>query len=58
MLNTKDLDQKKATAREAYKEARSAFMATCTRENIKGDFEKFKAFKEAERACRMLGCII
>lgn len=54
----KNLEETKKNALQAYKEAKAAYAATITRENIKGDFEKFKAFKDAERACMMLGIII
>lgn len=58
MNNIKNLEQKKADAKEAYKVARAEYLATCTHDNIKGDFEKFKTAKNAERICMMLGVII
>ena len=54
----KNLEETKKNALQAYKEAKAAYAATITRDNIRGDFEKFKAFKDAERECMRLGVII
>lgn len=54
----KNLEETKKNALQAYKEAKAAYAATITRENIKGDFEKFKAFTDAKRNCMRLGVII
>lgn len=52
------LEESKKDALQAYKEAKAAYAATITKDNIKGDFEKFKAFTDARRNCMMLGVII
>ena len=54
----KNLEENKKRALQAYKTAKSEYAATITKDNIKGDFEKFKAFVDAKRACMMLGVII
>ena len=64
MAFEKDLQTKKADALIAYKAAKNDFLQTVTRENIKGDFEKWKIFcfyslgknkKRSERDCMLLG---
>ena len=54
----KNLTENKKNALQAYKEAKATYLATITRDNIKGDFEKFKAFTDAKRNCMKLGVII
>ena len=54
----RNLEETKKNALQAYKEAKAAYSATITSENIKGDFEKFKAFADAKRNCMRLGVII
>lgn len=50
-----DLQKKKADALTAYKAAKADFLATVTKENIKGDWEKWKAFCIAQKNCMLLG---
>lgn len=56
MMN--ELQTKKAEALEAYKLAKAEFMATVTKENIKGDWGKWVSFCECEKNCMKLGCRI
>ena len=58
MAFEKDLQTKKAHALIAYKAAKNDFLQTVTRENIKGDFDKWKIFCERERDCMLLGVSI
>lgn len=50
-----NLNESKANALNAYKAAKMAWMETVTKENIKGDFEKWKIFCDAEAGCMRLG---
>lgn len=52
MLNLKEA---KANALGTYKLAKMEWMETVSRENIKGDFEKWKAFCGAKADCMKLG---
>lgn len=54
----KNLEETKKNALQAYKAAKMEYAATITKDNTKGDFEKFKVFVDAKRACMMLGVII
>lgn len=56
MIN--ELQTKKNEALEAYKLAKAEFMATVTKENIKGDWGKWVAFCEQKKNCMKLGCRI
>lgn len=47
----KNLDQKKADAKQAYKEARKAYLSNMNSEN-------WRAFCDAKRVCMQLGVII
>lgn len=58
MTNTKNLQSGKAKALATYKLAKAAFAETVSRENIKGDPEKWIQFCEAKKACMLLGVII
>ncbi len=51
----KNLQTRKADALELYKLAKSDFLATVTKENIKGDFEKWKIFCDKKVDCLKLG---
>lgn len=57
-MNIKNLRTSQETALNAYRLAKSEFMATVTKENIKGDFEKWKIFCAAKSDCMKLGCRI
>lgn len=50
-----NLQEGKEKALKAYKEAKAAFMETVSRDNIKGDFEKWKAFCDAKDNCMKYG---
>lgn len=50
-----NLQESKERALRAYREARAAWMATITKENIKGDFEKWKVFCTAKSTCMKYG---
>lgn len=49
------LQEKKSNAKAAYIKARNEWENTRTTEDIKGDFEKWKAFCERKRDCMLLG---
>lgn len=49
------LQEKKSNAKVAYIKARNEWPDTRTVENMKGDFEKWKAFCERKRDCMLLG---
>lgn len=51
----KDLQTSKNEALEVYKVAKAAFMATVSRENIKGDATKWAEFCKAKADCMRLG---
>lgn len=53
MMN--ELQTKKNEALESYKLAKMEFMATVTKENIKGDWGKWVAFCECKKICMKLG---
>lgn len=57
-MNIKNLKTSQETALNAYRLAKAEFMATVTKENIKGDFEKWKIFCNAKADCMKLGCRI
>lgn len=57
-MNIKDFKTSQETALNAYRLAKADFMATVTKENIKGDFEKWKIFCNAKADCMKLGCRI
>lgn len=57
-MNIIDLKTSQETALNAYKLAKADFMETVTKENIKGDFEKWKIFCKAKADCMKLGCKI
>ena len=57
-MNIKDLRTSQETALNAYKLAKADFIATVTKENIKGDFEKWKILCDAKAVCMRLGCRI
>lgn len=50
-------EEKKAELKKTYIEARDAWMDTRSIKNMNGDPEKFKAFRDAEKACRMWGAL-
>lgn len=50
-----DLQTKKTEALARYKEAKKEYMGTISKENIKGDFEKFKVFCDRKKECMQLG---
>ena len=54
----KDLQSKKEMALQAYKLAKAEYNKTVSRENIKGDFEKWKIFCDAKAECMRLGVIL
>lgn len=54
-MNIQNLEASKTNALAVYKLAKAAFMETVSRENIKGDWNKWVEFKNAERDCRLLG---
>ena len=49
------LQEKKSNAKAAYIKARNEWENIRTIEDIKGDFEKWKAFCERKRDCILLG---
>lgn len=49
------LQEKKSNAKAAYIKARNEWENIRTTEDIKGDFEKWKAFCERKRDCILLG---
>ena len=49
------LQEKKNNAKAAYIKARNEWSDTRTVENMKGDFEKWKAFCERKHDCMFLG---
>lgn len=51
----KNLNEAKANALNKYKAAKMAWMETVSKENIKGDFEKWKVFCGAKADCIKLG---
>lgn len=55
MTFEKNLKTRKAEALELYKSAKADFLQTVTRENPKGDFEKWKIFCKRESDLMMLG---
>ena len=55
MKNMENLQTGKINALEAYKAAKMAWMKTVSKENIKGDFEKWKIFCSAKSDCMRLG---
>lgn len=57
-MNINDLKTSQEIALNAYKLAKADFMETVTKENIKGDFEKWKIFCKAKADCMKLGCKI
>lgn len=58
MTFEKNLQAKKEEALQAYKLAKAEFMATVTKENIKGDLKKWVAFCDCKKICMKLGCRI
>ena len=54
MVN-KNLKEAKEEALNAYKLAKMEYVATITKNNIKGDFEKFKIFCARKADCMRLG---
>lgn len=55
MTFEKDLQARKADALALYKLAKAEFMATVTKQNTKGDFEKWKIFCARKADCMRLG---
>lgn len=53
-----DTNTKKEEALQAYKLAKTEFMATVTKENINGDFAKWVVFCDCKKICMKLGCRI
>ena len=51
----KDLQARKSDALKLYQLAKAEFMKTVTKENIKGDFEKWKIFCDMKADCMRLG---
>lgn len=51
----KNLQTNKKEALEVYRLAKAAFMATVSRENIKGDAAKWAEFCKAKADCMRLG---
>lgn len=51
----KNLQESKSEALGVYKSAKAAFMATVSRENIKGDAAKWAEFCKAKADCMRLG---
>ena len=54
-MNIERLRTSKENALNLYKLAKAEFMATITKENIKGDSEKWKIFCERKADCMRLG---
>lgn len=54
----KSLQEKKNAALQAYKLAKSEYTSTVNKENLKGDFEKWKIFCDAKAECMRLGVIL
>lgn len=57
-MDIKDLRTSQETALNTYRLAKADFIATVTKENIKGDFEKWKILCDAKAVCMRLGCRI
>lgn len=57
-MNIKNLKTSQETALNAYRLAKSDWIDTITKENIHGDFEKWKIVCEAKAVCMRLGCRI
>lgn len=55
MTFEKDLQARKSDALKLYQIAKFEFMATVTKENIKGDFEKWKIVCSRKADCMRLG---
>jgi hypothetical protein len=55
MTFEKSLQERKNDALELYKLERAEFMATITKDNIKGDFEKYKVACDRKEDCMRLG---
>lgn len=58
MAFKENLQEKKSNAREAYKKSVREWEQTRTRDNINGDFEKWKNVCDKKRDCMRLGVII
>ncbi|MFQ9515303.1 MAG: hypothetical protein ACLRZ9_05690 [Eubacterium sp.] len=54
-MNIQELRTKQSDALNAYKSVKLAFMETVTKNNIKGDFQKWKEFCDAKAVCCRLG---
>lgn len=50
-----NLQESKEKALNAYRIAKMAWMETVSKDNIKGDFEKWKIFCSAKSDCMKLG---
>lgn len=55
-MNIENLSTAREKALNAYKLAKIDFLSTVTKQNIKGDFEKWKIFCNARLDCIKLGC--
>lgn len=53
--NMMNLQESKKIALNTYKIAKIEWMNTVSKDNIKGDFEKWKIFCDAKRDCMKLG---
>ena len=57
-MKIENLKTAQENALKVYKLAKADFMTTVTKDNIKGDFEKWKIFCKAKADCMKLGCRI
>ena len=55
MTFEKNLQERKNDALKLYQLAKADFMATVSKDNIKGDFEKYKVFCDRKADCMRLG---
>ena len=55
MTFEKNLQERKNDALKLYQLAKADFMATVSKDNTKGDFEKYKVFCDRKADCMRLG---